>query len=103
MVTIDELIKEIEELKKYKSKYESTQKDKQVMSDMLYDYMVREYEAKSIDQRKSEYISKWCKDCFDGCYECEYRNNLPDDILKPIKSDDAWIPKHVRCSYFRWS
>lgn len=41
---VEELIKELNELQEYKKKYECVQKEKQKMSDLLYEYMMREYE-----------------------------------------------------------
>ena len=44
---VEELIKQLQELQEYKYKYECALKDKQTMSELLYDYMMQEYEVTS--------------------------------------------------------
>lgn len=41
---IDEFLNEIKELQEYKKKYLCAEKDKQRMSDLLYEYATKEYE-----------------------------------------------------------
>ena len=41
---IEQLIKDLEEILQYKDKYEHAMKDKQTMSNLLYEYMMKEYE-----------------------------------------------------------
>lgn len=97
---LDELLKEIDELKSYKSKYESALESKQKMSDLLYDYMMKEWKNMSREDRVDMHID-------DICSCCRYRMyctiELPEDILKPIPSDKAWIPARTCCKKFEWS
>lgn len=95
---LDELLKEIEDLKTYKIKYKNLQADKQKMSDMLYELMLREYETKTYEQRVEEYRKNMCQCCkFNGC-ACI----LPQDIGLPIQSNEAWIPATKGCKEFEW-
>lgn len=55
---VDELLEEIQKLREYKTKYEYAEKDKKEMSDLLYKYMMAEYEGKSYDERVREYEKK---------------------------------------------
>ena len=97
---IDELIKELQELQEYKKKYESAMKDKQAMSDLLYDYKLKEYNSKSYEDRCKEHIEKTCSACR-YCDGCELKNHFPVNIRKPIPSDKAWIPgKQLNFSIF---
>ena len=98
---ITELIKELNELEEYKHEYEYAQKDKQTMSDLLYDYMIKEYEATSYGERCDKYIKNICKDCI-GRDGCQLQHTLPEDIGIPIKSDKAWIPATKSCGEFEW-
>ena len=95
---LDEVLKEIEDLKTYKSKYKNLQAEKQIMSDRLYKLMLREYETKTYDQRAEEYRKDMCQCCkFNGC---DY--TLPQDIGLPIQSKEAWIPATKGCKEFEW-
>lgn len=96
---IEEIIKELSELQDYKRKYEYAQKDKQTMSDRLYEYMVREYKNTTYEDRCKEHIEKTCSACRYGI-ECDLQNNLPKNIRKPIESDNAWIPSLKSCGKF---
>ena len=100
---LDELLEEIQKLREYKTKYEYAEKDKKEMSDLLYKYMMAEYEGKSYDERVREYEKKTCSCCRYHSM-CEGKKRLPLDILKPKPSDDkAWIPGRVGCGFFEWS
>lgn len=100
---LDELLEEIQELREYKAKYEYAEKAKKEMSDLLYKYMMVEYESKSYDERVREYEREACSCCRYRSV-CENRKQLPLDILKPKPSDGkAWIPGRVGCSLFKWS
>lgn len=48
---IDEFLNEIKELQEYKKKYLYAVKDKQCMSDLLYEYMTKEYKRMSKQKR----------------------------------------------------
>lgn len=97
---LEEFLKEINELKEYKKKYERATKDKQAMSELLYDYMLQEYENTSKEKRIELYKIKCC-----NC--CRYRDycniEFPEDIWKPIPSEKAWIPEKTTCGSFKWS
>lgn len=97
---IDEFLNEIKELQEYKEKYLCAVKDKQRMSDLLYEYMTKEYKR----MPKQKRIEKYEEEC---CQYCRYREyckfDFPDDVYKPIKSDNAWIPRRVTCGNFKWS
>ena len=56
---LEQLLEEINELKKYKERYELAERDKERMSEMLYDYMMKEYESMT----KEERIEKYKKEC----------------------------------------
>ena len=60
---LDELLEEIQKLREYKTKYEYAEKDKKEMSDLLYKYMMAEYEGKSYDERVQEYKKNTCSCC----------------------------------------
>lgn len=97
---LEQLIKELEELKEYKNKYECAIKDKQKMSEKLYEYMLKEYENTTKEKRVSVFKEKTCKSCrYRDCCNLE----LPDDIMKPIPSDKAWIPAIKTCGEFEWA
>ena len=60
---INELINEIKELQKYKEKYLYAEKDKERMSDLLYEYMMREYKRMPKQKRIEKYEEECCKCC----------------------------------------
>ena len=98
---LDDLIKELNELKEYKKKYECALKDKQSMSDLLYKFMIQEYQNFSYEQRCEMYKEECCKCCMyrDYCLQ----EDLPDNILKPIPSESGWIQRRTGCERFKWS
>ena len=97
---LEELIKGIHELEEYKYKYECIQKDKQRMSDLLYEYMMREYESMGREERIVAHKVECCNCCR---YEGYCNIGLPEDIWKPIPSKKAWIPGRKVCEKFEWS
>ena len=97
---LNELFDEINELKEYKKKYENAQKEKQQMSDLLYEYMMNEYESKSYEDRRKQYVHDCCSCCRYDVYDCD---EMPEDILKPIKSENGWIPGTKSCGHFKWA
>lgn len=99
---LDELLKEIQELKEFKKKYEYALKDKQKMSDKLYEYMMKEYENTPYEDRCDLHVKNMCKDCRYRDY-CELNTDFPQEIWMPIPSDKAWIPGHKNCGKFEWS
>jgi len=96
---IDELLKEINELRDYKKKYENCLIDKQTMSDELYELMMAEYERTPYEQRVEEYKKNVCNDCR---FQRSCLIVLPQDIGMPIKSNSAWIPATKSCDNFEW-
>lgn len=98
---IKELIVELQELQEYKRRYESAKEDKQEMSDLLYEYMMKEYEATPYKERCNKHIKEICNDCW-GRDDCQFKHILPEDIGMPIKSDRAWIPATKICGDFEW-
>lgn len=97
---LEQLIKELEELKELKVNYECSMKSRQRMSDMLYEYMTKEYEGTTYEERVSKFKQDTCKCCrFRDCCNLE----LPDDIGKPIPSKKAWIPATKSCGEFEWA
>ncbi|MCJ7965807.1 hypothetical protein MT487_01810 [Lachnospiraceae bacterium NSJ-171] len=97
---IDEFLNEIKKLQEYKKKYLCAVTDKQRMSDLLYEYMTKEYKRMSKQKRIEKYEEECCKYCRYREY-CKF--DFPDDIYKPIKNDNAWIPGRVTCGNFEWS
>lgn len=101
---IDELIKEIKELQEYKNKYLCAQKGKQRMSDLLYEYMTKEYNRMSKQERITKYKEECCSCCRNRDYCKDYFNNdFPKDIYKPVQNDKTWVPGRVTCGNFEWS
>lgn len=102
MELIGQLIEELQELQGYKEKYECVQKDKEIMSQTLFEYMQREYKQKNYNERSEEYRKNTCCSCRyrDGC---GLKDNLPENIGEPVPSDKEWIPGRKTCENFRWS
>jgi len=99
MDIINQFLNEINELKKFKRLYESQKKDKQRMSDELYELMMYKYNNTPYDERVKYYKEDLCSCCRHEDY-CEIE--IPEDILKPIKSEEAWIPPTKTCGEFEW-
>lgn len=99
---LEELIKEINELRDYKIKYESLEEDKRRMSDKLFELMMEKYNNQSYQERVEIFKKEGCRDCRYK-YNCDLKDNLPQDIWIPIESDKAWIPAMKSCGEFQWS
>ena len=106
---LEEFVKEIQELKEYKKKFEYAEQAKQTMSDRLYDLMMFKYERTSLDQRKRDYVADVCDCCrYRGIQGDESENDpacgvdLPENIGMPSPSDKAWIPGTKTCGHFEW-
>ena len=95
---LDELLKEIAELRKYKKEYEKAKYNAQVVSDRLFKLMMKDYEKMLYYEKVKEHQEQHCKYCVYN-NRCSY--DLPDDIWKPIPSDDAWGPGRVLCKNFQ--
>ena len=96
---LDELIKEIQDLKEKERQLEYLKKDKKKMADKLLEYELKEYENISIEERKAKYFKETCRCCR---FHCENSNGLPDDIGKPIESEDDYFPAYKGCKDFEW-
>ena len=96
---LDELIKEIQDLKEKERQLEYLKKDKKKMADKLLEYELKEYENTSVEERKEKYFKEICTYCI---FNCENSNVLPDDIGKPIKSEVDYFPAHKGCEDFKW-
>lgn len=96
---LDELIKEIQDLKEKEKQLEYLKKDKKKMADKLLEYELKEYENTSIEERKAKYFKETCSCCR---FNCENSNGLPDDIGKPIESIVDYFPSHKGCKDFEW-
>ncbi len=94
---LEQLLEEINELKKYKERYELAERDKERMSEMLYNCMVKEYESMTKEERIEKYKKEYCANCIYRGYGC----TLPDNIMQPIRSKDAYIPGVVYCKKFK--
>ena len=100
---LEELIKEVKELQEYKQKYECAQKDKQKMSNLLYNYMLSEYRNITYEENVRLYKDEWCR-----C--CRYKSNcnkvidgeFSKTIRKPVRSDNGYIPGREGCESFEW-
>ena len=55
---IDELIKEIQKIKKKEKQLEYLKKDKKKMADKLLEYELKEYENTSVEERKEKYFKE---------------------------------------------
>lgn len=98
---LEDFIKDINELIEYKIKYEYAIKNKQKMSDALYDLDLERYNIQTFEERKQNYIKDLCNCCrFD--FYCN-KDKIPENILMPIKSDKAWFPSKISCSEFQWN
>lgn len=53
---LDELIKEIQDLKEKEKQLEYLKKDKKKMADKLLEYELKEYENTSVEERKAKYF-----------------------------------------------
>lgn len=99
MEIISSFIKEIEDLNNFKKLYESQKKDKERMSEEIYDLMMYKFDTLTYEDRVSEYKKEFCRCCrYNWC-----NMDIPSDILKPIKSDKGWIPARKFCGAFEWS
>lgn len=97
---LEQLLNEIEELKKYKEKYEYAEKDKKRMSDYIYEEELNKFKEKAYEVRANIYREDICKCCRfnDGC---NLKDCLPEDIGEPIKNE-GWMPGYKTCGNFEW-
>ncbi len=96
---LQELVNEINQLLEYKEKYECAEKDKKVMSDKLFEFMLKEYNSTGYEDRCIAYKKQCCKDCM---YYMDCDLELPENIGEPIPSGKNWIPGKQICGYFKW-
>lgn len=96
---IEELIEELNEFKECKKKLLSLQKDKQIMSDMLFELMTEKYQNTAVEDRKKHFQKDTCRHCrYEGC-----NVTLSEEIEMPIRSEKGWIPATRSCENFEWS
>ena len=96
---LQELVDEINKLLEYKQKYEHAERDKKSMSNLLFEFMLKEYDSKTYEERCSEYKKIVCRTCRYR-EDCEFE--LPKNIWEPIQSDKNWIPGKQTCEHFKW-
>lgn len=96
---LDDLIKELNELKDYKNKYEHAMADKKRMAKELYDLMLNEYKSIPKEVHRDNHIEHWCR-CCRGKYGCN-KSYMPENVGEPVESED-WIPGTVGCPEFEW-
>lgn len=108
---LEEFLEDIKELKKYKEKYKCSESDKEKMSNLLYEYMMKEYKEKDYKTRVNKHISEFCKNCryyYGDNEECKWlegtpKSRLPQNILEPIKSKTNFIPGQRICKdFYNW-
>lgn len=97
---LEELLNEIKELKEYKKKYESAEKDMEAMSQYIYENELEKWKNKAYAFRVIEYQESMCKSCrfYDGC---DIKEHLPEDIGKPTENK-RWFPGQKACGNFEW-
>lgn len=98
---LEEILKEIEELKEYKKKYECAEKDKERMSEYIYENELEKWKNKTYISKVKEYQENNCKDCR-FCFGCDIKTHLSEDIGKPIKNK-GWFPGKKMCGNFKWN
>ena len=99
---LEKLIKDIEDLQKYKLMYERQKIDKRTMSEELYKLMLEKYNTTPYEERASYFKKDMCHCCRYGNFaRCEIE--LPEDIGMPVPSDRDWIPGKKGCAQFEWS
>jgi hypothetical protein len=69
------------------------------MSDRLYQYMLKDYQNTTYEERCNLHVEHECVAC-KLRRDCYYQKELPEDIYKPIESDKAWIPARKICKHF---
>ena len=97
---LDRVLDEINELKEFKKLYEYQQKDKERMSEELYELMMYRYNTIAYEQRSIDFQRDTCRCCR---YEDSCDIEIPKDILEPIRSDKGWIPALRSCGQFEWN
>lgn len=109
--TIEKIVKEYNEMKEYKTKYECQERDKEKMSEALYKFEMKEYKDTTYEQRVKNHIKVVCKDCrwfYGEDNECKWlkgtpKERLPQNILEPVRSEKNYFPGHKVCEDFVWS
>lgn len=96
---LDRVLDEINELKEFKRLYELQKKDKQRISDELYELMLYRYNNTPYTERLAEYKKDSCSCCR---YEDYCEIEIPENILAPARSEKAWIPPTKGCGEFQW-
>lgn len=97
---LEQLLKEINDLKEYKFKYECAEEDRKHMSNYIYEEELSKFKEKSYEARANKFREDTCK-CCRFYYGCSIKEHLPEDIGKPIKSEN-WFPGYKTCEKFEW-
>ena len=109
----NEYVKEKEELIKIKkyinnvidliNENQCLKNDKKEMAAKLLEYEIKEYNTKTKEQNIKEYEKEICSCCryYNGFSECKYLYEN-DEIMKPIKSENDFFPRHQVCGHFEW-
>lgn len=96
---IDELIDEIQELKKQSLELKDLKEDKKKMADKLYEYELNEYNQTSVSERKEKWYNEWCLNCRKDCKD---KRKITNDVYLPIRDDRDYFPAHKGCKEFDW-
>lgn len=104
-MSLDTFLKEIEELKTYKTKYSCLLEKYNHRVVELYIRELDKWEATLLKDHQKKYTEKWCKNCRHfGSIEKECRK-LCGDILKPVLKENAegeMYLSYVDCDNFEW-
>lgn len=95
---LDVIIKELNELKDFKSKYEHSLVDRRTMAKKLFQLMIEKHNNQTYEERCEIHRNDYCK-C---CRSCGCGRELPEDVLTPIENND-WIPSIKTCKHFELS
>ena len=75
------------------------------MAEAIYNYELKEFENTSYQDRVKKYQKEFCQYCryfYGEDNECKWlegnpNNRLPEDILKPIRTEEDHFPAHKGC------
>ena len=103
MSIVNELLEELQELKKYKERYKSNEEDKKKLAQYVYNNELKEYYNTPYENRCKKFIEENCSCCRYNDEECKYRKEgLRADILEPIENE-GWFPSYQSCGGFEWN
>lgn len=99
MDIIDSIIKELENLKRYKEMYENQKKERKVMRDKIYELMMKEYDRLEYKDKVKDFQENTCIICRHN-KDCNI--TLPQDISIPVQLFNSDIPPTRGCLSFEW-